>query len=98
MTDLKTWDIAEQLESEEDMRLYLEAAFEDGDPDLIRHAIGDVARARGMTAIAQQAGISRAGLYRALGDGGNPTLGTLAAILASFGLRLSVAPVKPELA
>ena len=93
--ELKTYDIAERLETPEDIRLYLEAAFEDGDSLLIKHAIADVARARGMTDIASQAGISRAGLYRALSDEGNPTLDTLSAVLEAFGMRLSVAAI-PE--
>lgn len=89
--ELKTYDVAERLDSEEEIRLYLEAAFEDGDPKVITNAIGNVARARGMTEVAKQAGISRAGLYKALGDGGNPSLETLSAILHSFGMRLSIA-------
>ena len=93
--ELKTYDVAERLETEEDIRFYLEAAFEDGDPLLIKHAIADVARARGMADIAQQAGISRAGLYRALSEEGNPTLETLSAILGTFGMRLSVAAKAP---
>lgn len=90
--ELKTYDVAEHLDSEDEIRLYLEAAFDDGDPAVITHAIGNVARARGMSKIAADAGISRAGLYKALGAGGNPSLETLSAILRSFGMRLSVAP------
>lgn len=89
--ELKTYDVAEHLGSEEDIRLYLEAAFEDGDPAVIANALGHVARARGMSKVAADAGISRAGLYKALGENGNPSLETLSAILRSFGMRLSVA-------
>lgn len=89
--ELKTYDVAEHLDSEEEIRLYLEAAFEDGDPKVITNAIGNVARARGMSEVAKQAGVSRAGLYKALGEGGNPSLETLSAILRSFGVRLSIA-------
>lgn len=92
---LRTYDVAEHLDKEEDIRLYLEAAFEDSDPAVIKHAIAAVARARGMGDIAQKAGISRAGLYRALSDEGNPTLDTLSAILGTFGMRLSVATREP---
>lgn len=88
---LKTYDVAERLNSEEEIRYYLEAAFEDGDPAIIKNALANVARARGMSSVAEQAGITRAGLYRALGEDGNPTLETLTAILATFGMRLSVA-------
>lgn len=90
--ELKTYDIAERLESEDDIRHYLEAAFEDGDPQLIKAAIADVVRARGMAHVAREAGISRAGLYKALGESGNPTFDTLVAILRTFGVRLSIAP------
>lgn len=89
--ELKAYDVAEHLDSEEEIRLYLEAAFEDGDPKVITNAIGNVARARGMSEVARQAGISRPGLYKALGEGGNPSLETLSAILRSFGVRLSIA-------
>lgn len=89
--ELATYDVAEHLDSEEEIRLYLEAAFEDGDTKVITNAIGNVARARGMTEVAKSAGISRAGLYRALGEQGNPSLETLSAILHSFGMRLTVA-------
>lgn len=87
----KPFDIVDHLDSDEEIRLYLEAAFEDGDPMLIKSAIADVARAKGMSAIAREAGISRGGLYKALGKNGNPSLENLSAILASVGMRLSVA-------
>jgi probable addiction module antidote protein len=64
MNPIKTYDVAEHLGDEEDIRHYLEAAFEDGDPAVIALALGNVARARGMSKVAADAGISRAGLYR----------------------------------
>lgn len=94
VTELKTYDVAERLTDETEIALYLEAAFEDGDPALIKAALGDVARARGMTDIAKQANMSRAGLYRALSDSGNPTLENLSGILGAFGMRLSVKPAE----
>jgi probable addiction module antidote protein len=84
------WDVTEYLESEERIAGYLDAAFEDGDPAVIKAAIADVARAKGMTAIAEQAGLSRAGLYKALGEDGNPTLAALLGILKAMGVRLAV--------
>jgi probable addiction module antidote protein len=90
--ELKTYDVAEHLDSADEIRLYLEAAFEDGDPAVIVHALGNVARAQGMTKIAADTRMSRAGLYKALGEGGNPSLETLSAVLRSFGMRLAVAP------
>lgn len=84
------WDVTEYLENEERIAGYLDAAFEDGDPAVIKAAIADVARARGMSAIAEQAGMSRAGLYKALGEDGNPTLSALLGILKAMGVRLAV--------
>ena len=86
----KTYDFAERLDDETEIFHYLEAAFEDGDPALIKAALNDIARARGMTEIARQARISRAGLYNALGENGNPSLETLSAILSAFGMKLTV--------
>ena len=65
--------------------------FEDGDPALIKAAIGDVARAKGMTEVAAKSGISRAGLYKALGEKGNPSFETMAAIMKAIGVRIAVA-------
>ena len=87
----KPWDVTEHLDSEATIAAYLGAVFEDGDPALIKAAIGDVARARGMTAVAEKAGITRAGLYKALADEGNPSFATIAAIMKALGVRLSVA-------
>lgn len=88
---VKPWDVAEFLNSEEDVRHYLEAAFEDGDPALIRSAFADVARARGMTALAKDSGVSRETLYKAFSEGGNPTLDTLMKVTKALGVRLAVA-------
>ena len=84
------WDPAERLDSDEAVAAYLDAAFEDGDPTLIKAALGDVARARGMAEIATKAGITRAGLYKALGEDGNPAFETVAAIARALGVRLAV--------
>ncbi len=85
------WDITEHLGTGAEVKAYLEAVFEDGDPDEVRRALGHVARARGMTEVAQGAGITRAGLYKALGEGGNPSFATVAAIAKAVGVRLTVA-------
>jgi probable addiction module antidote protein len=84
------WDVSEHLDSEAAIAAYLDAVFEDGDPALIKAAIGDVARARGMTDIARRAGITRAGLYKALADSGNPSFATIARVMKALGVRLSV--------
>lgn len=91
------WDITEQLGSEEEIAAYLDAVFEAGDPDEIRDALGHAARARGMTDLAQSTGISRSGLYKALGEDGNPSFETVAALLKALGVRLSVSPVHKQL-
>jgi probable addiction module antidote protein len=90
---LKTrpYDAAEFLVSDTDVQLYLEAAFEEGDPVLIRAAFADVARARGMTALAKEAGVSRETLYKAFSEDGNPTLDTLLKVTKALGVRLAVA-------
>ncbi len=93
--ELKTYDVAEFLDSEEEMHLYLEAAFEDGDPAIIKNALSNIARARGMTDIAKSAGITRAGLYRALSEDGNPTLDTIVKVLRALGLQIAIER-KPE--
>lgn len=88
------WDAADHIETAEDVVAYLEAAFEDGDPELITSALGDIARSRGMGAVAAEAGISRAGLYKALGESGDPKLSTLLGVMKALGLHLSVGPAK----
>lgn len=88
------WDAADYLTSPEAEAAYLEAAFEDGDPALIAAAIGDIARARGMSSLAEVAGVRREALYRAFCKNGNPTLTTLTGTLKALGLRLSVERVE----
>ncbi len=84
----RPWDAADDLETEEDIVLYLEAAFEDGDPGLIAAALGDVARAKGMTTVAAEAGLGRESLYKALSPDGNPEFATVLKVLRALGLRL----------
>jgi probable addiction module antidote protein len=87
------FDPAKYVVTEEDVILYLEAAFEDGHPVVISDMIGAVARSQGMAAIAAKTGLSRESLYRALSPKGNPRLSTLVEVLAALGLRLSVVPL-----
>ncbi len=74
------WDAADTLETKEDIAAYLDAVLEDGDPDLLKAALGDIARAKGMTEIAQAAGLGRANLYKALSPDGNPEFATVARV------------------
>lgn len=97
MTDMalstRPWDVTEHLDSPERIAGYLEAVFEDGDPALICAAIGDVARAKGMTAIAKDTGLAREALYRSLSKDGHPEFATVMKVLGSLGLRLTATPI-----
>ena len=92
MVVLKTYpfDPARHLETEEDILFYLEAAMEGNDPKHIAGALGDVARSKGMSALARKAGLGRQALYSALSENGNPTLETLTSVLDALGLELTV--------
>jgi probable addiction module antidote protein len=87
----RRWDAAETLETKEDIAAYLDAVLEDGDPGLLKAALGDIARAKGMTEIARAAGLGRANLYKALSPEGNPEFATVAKVLRALGLRLTIA-------
>lgn len=86
---------SDHLRSDKDIAVYIEAMLEDGDTRAIPIALRTVADALGgMAALAEKTGLSRETLYRTLSEKGNPRLDTLSAILAAFGLRLSVQPSK----
>ena len=91
-TNTRIWDAAEHLKSDEDITAYLNAAFEDGDPALIAAALGDIARAKGMTSVARSAGLGRESLYKALSADGRPELATLMKVVQALGLKLTIAP------
>ena len=93
MAKIKTrpYDSAEYLKTEEDVANYLEAVFEDGDPALVAHALGVVARAKGMAKIAKKAGLGRESLYKALSKGGNPKIDTVLKVVHALGLKLKIA-------
>ena len=90
--ELRPFDPANHLETEEDILYYLEAAMEGNDPKHIASALGDIARSKGMSEIASKTGLGRQALYTALSENGNPTLETLAAVLNALGLELTVRP------
>ena len=85
------WDSAAFLKTDEDIANYLEAVFEDGDHALIVHALGVIARAKGMSQIAQAAGLGRESLYKALSPEGNPEFATVLKVMHALGLKLKVA-------
>jgi len=87
----RRWDAAETLKTKEDIAAYLDAVLEDGDAELLKAALGDIARAKGMTEIAEAAGVGRTNLYKALSPEGNPEFATVAKVLKALGLRLTVA-------
>ena len=87
--ETRPYDSARYLDSDEAIAAFMEAAFETGDPAFITHAFGIVARARGMTQIAKDAGLSRESLYRALGEGGNPEFATVLKVAKALGLKLT---------
>jgi probable addiction module antidote protein len=91
-TATTVWDPAEHLKTEEDMAAYLEAALEEGDPNLIAAALGDIARAKGMTQVARDAGLGRESLYKALSPAGNPAFGTILKVVSALGLQLHASP------
>ena len=88
------WDSAEHLKTEEDIQLYLEACFEEAgdDPAFITHVLGVVARARNMSQLARDTGLTREGLYKALSPEGNPTLSTVVKVAKALGFKLTIQP------
>ena len=84
------WDPAEDLQTDEDVAIYLDAYVEEdpGDGSLIRAALGDIARAKGMSQLARDTGLAREGLYRALSADGNPEFTTIMKVMRALGVRL----------
>lgn len=87
---LSEFDASAYLDNEEVIAEYLTAALEDGNPDVFLAALGHVAKARGMSAIAQGAGLGRESLYKALAPGARPRYDTVLKVLHSLGVRLTV--------
>jgi probable addiction module antidote protein len=91
ITQTTPFDVVDHLKNDDMILAYVAAAFEDGDSALIRAALNDVVRARGITSVSTVTGMPRASIYEALGENGNPTLETLLALTKALGFRLSVA-------
>ena len=91
---LKTtaWDSAEYLKTEADIAAYLDACFEEGgdDPAFLTHALGVAARARNMSQLARDSGLTREGLYKALSRDGNPSFGTVLKVADAMGYRFAL--------
>lgn len=87
---LKRFDIIGFLDSDEALVEYLNAALEEEDPKYFAKALGNVARAKGMTSISESTGLGRKSLYRSLSDEGNPRIETLFKVLAALNVRLAI--------
>lgn len=92
ISDLPTFDAADYLDSEESITAYLNAILEEKDDALLAAALGDIAKARGMTQIAKDAGIGRESLYKALRQGAQPRFDTISRVLGALGVRLVAVP------
>ena len=90
----KRWDAAQHLDNDRDMIAYLEAALEDGESGVVAAALGDIARAKGMTKVARQAGLGRESLYKALSADGNPELETVLRVVRALGIELHAASAR----
>jgi probable addiction module antidote protein len=87
---INNFDIAQHLDSDDDIRQFLiEVATEGDESDLI-HALNIAARAKGMSSVAKQAGVTRASLYKSLSEDGSPKFSTISKVIASFGCKLAV--------
>jgi probable addiction module antidote protein len=86
------WDAVQELKSENDIALYFEACLDDdpGDGSLIRAALGDIARARGMSQLARETGLARESLYKALSPEGNPEFTTVMKVIKALGFKLHI--------
>lgn len=94
VSELPEFDAAEFLNSEEDIAAYLTTVLEDNDPALLAAAIGDIARARGMSQVAKDSGITREALYKALRPGSEPRFETILRVCAALGVRLVAQPMR----
>ena len=90
ISDLPDFDMAEQLRDDEDITVYLNLVLEDGDPSLLVAALGDIARARGMTDISHASGITREALYKALRPNAHPRFDTISKVCKALGVKLQV--------
>jgi probable addiction module antidote protein len=84
------FDVADYLTTEADIVAFLDAAAEEADPALMASALGAVARARNMSRLAREAGLTREGLYKALSPDGNPSLATVMKVAKALGVRIGV--------
>ena len=91
-TKLYNWNVNDALKTPEDRAAYIEAAMAENDPEFLTVALGDVAKAEGMSKIARKANVTRENLYRAFSPDGNPTMATVMRVLDALGLTIRVSP------
>lgn len=96
VSKLKKFDAAEHLRTPEAQAEYLNIVLADGDPTEVRDALNLVARAQGMSEVAKAAGVTREGLYKTLGENGNPEFATVLRVIGAMGIRLTAEPAKPK--
>jgi probable addiction module antidote protein len=96
VSKLKKFDAAEHLRTPEARAEYLNIVLADGDPAEVRDALNLVARAQGMTEIAKAAGVTREGLYKTLGENGNPEFATVLRVIGAMGIRLVAEPTRAK--
>ena len=96
ISEMSDFDMAAHLKSEEDIAAYLTIVIEDGDPGELAHALGIAARARGMTEVANAAGISREALYKALRPNSHPRFDTISRVCSALGVKLVAQAVQKE--
>jgi probable addiction module antidote protein len=94
--ETRPFDPAADLDSPEALLAYLDGAFADGEASEIADALGVVARARGMSQLAEETGLTRQALYKALSSDGNPEFATVLKVLRAFGLRLHPEPASAD--
>ena len=92
--ETQKFDPANYLETPQDIAAYLEAVLEDGDEGLLKSALGTIARAKGMTALARDSDLTRAALYKAFSPKGDPKLSTLMRVFKALDLKISIEAVK----
>lgn len=88
VADLPDFDMAEHLKTDEDIAQYLTLVLEENDPSELTHALGTIARARGMTDVARASGLTREALYKALRPSSQPRFDTIARVCAALGVKL----------
>jgi probable addiction module antidote protein len=88
--EITDWDMADHINTKEEVIAYLEAALEENDMELLLSTLGDIARSKGMTQIAKELKLSRESLYRSLSPEGNPSFGTVMKVLDTLGFQLSL--------